>query len=57
MCALCLLCCVMDEQGHTHVTLLFFYRKTKEEIHLEYNYTYPGNKHVNHPSLDAIFGL
>jgi hypothetical protein len=48
----------MDEQGHTHVTLPFFYRETKEEIHLEYNYTYPIQAtSMNHPSLDAIFDL
>jgi hypothetical protein len=48
----------MDEQGHTHVTLLFSYRKIKEETHMEYNYTYPMQPtNVNHPSLDAIFDL
>jgi hypothetical protein len=45
---------VMDEQGHTHVSLPFFYRKIKEEIHLEYTYTYPiPSISVNHPSLDV----
>jgi hypothetical protein len=44
----------MDEQGHTHVTLPFSYRKIKEEIHMEYSYTYPIQAtSMNHPSLDA----